>query len=144
MRPGNIAIFAGGIVLLLSSFLEWVGAGPFSFSAWESDLFGLTGFFIFVLSAACIAVGAIRLFAPQVKLPRDILGFTPVQVAMVFGWATFVLAFSFLFRDSSAKIGTILALLSSAAVVAGAFMEDKDAGVPSSYGSPSSSPPTPF
>jgi hypothetical protein len=140
MRPGNIAIFAGGIVLLLSSFLDWF----FNVSAWKSSVFGLTGLFLLVLSAACIALGAIRLFAPQVKLPRDILGFTPVQVVMVFGWATFVLAFSLLFRDESAKIGTILAVLSSAAVVAGAFMEDKDAGVPSSYGSPSSGPATPF
>lgn len=142
MRPGAIAIFAGGIVLLLSSFLDWLGFSGLGYNAWESSVFGLTGLFIFVLSAACIAIGAIRLFAPQVKLPAQILGFTQNQIVLIFGFAPFVLAFSLLFRDNSAKIGTILALLSSAAIAVGAFLEDGAA--PSAAAPRQSGPPTSF
>lgn len=121
MRPGAIAVLAGGVALLISSFLDW--RGPFSI--WESTIFGLTGFFVFVIAAAAIAVAAIRAFAPQVKLPEQLLGMTLNQLLVGLGAAVTILAFSTLFADQGAKIGTILGLLAGGAITAGAYMENQ-------------------
>lgn len=124
LRPGAIAVLAGGVVLLISSFLDWTGP----FNAWESSLFGLTGLFLFVIGAICAAVAAIRAFAPQVNLPGNIVGLSLDQALLGLGVAVLLLALGLLFRDESAKIGTILALLSSIAIIAGSHMETQASG----------------
>ncbi len=124
LRPGAIAVLAGGIVLLISTFLNWLGP----FSAWESNFFGLTGLFVFIIGALCAAVAGIRAFAPQVNLPANIAGLSINQAVLGLGAAVFLLTLGLLFRESSAKIGTILALLSSAAIVVGAYLETNAEG----------------
>lgn len=121
MRPGAIAVLAGGVVLLISTFLDW--RGPFTI--WEGNLFGLTGFFLFIIAAAVIAVAAIRAFAPQVNLPSEVLGMSLDQAVAGLGIAVVLLTFSLLFADEGAKIGTILALVGAAAITAGGVMEEQ-------------------
>ncbi len=119
LRPGAIATLAGGVVLLISTFLDWLGP----VSAWNGTIFGLTGLFVFIIGALCAAVAGIKAFAPQIKLPENIVGLSLNQAVLGLGASVFILTLSLLFRNDSAKIGTILALLSSAAIVVGAYLE---------------------
>jgi hypothetical protein len=132
LRPSSIAAMAGGAALLIASFLDWfsVSAGPFSYSSSLWD-FGLQGFFMLVIAAIIIAVPALASFAPQVKLPEQVLGFSRNQIVAVLGFTAFLISFSILFRSDSAKIGTILSLLGSIAVLVGAYMEMQAEGAPS-------------
>jgi hypothetical protein len=128
LRPSQIAIVVGGVVVLISSFLDWMsfsfGAGSIGFSAYENALFGLTGIFLLVIAVICIAVPLLGAFASDVKLPESVAGLSRNQVLHALGIAVLVLSFSLLFRSDSAKIGTILALLGSIAIVAGSHMEE--------------------
>lgn len=136
IRPGAIAIIVGGVLTLISSFLDWFGIGRFGRNAYETDLFGLTGIFLLLLSVAVIAVAAIGAFAPQVNLPANIVGFTLNQVVLVVGVAIFLWGFSLMLRENS-DFGTILAWIGGTAIVAGAFLEDRaGAGSPASSGGP--------
>ncbi len=126
IRPGTIATLAGGVVLLIASFLDWqsFGAGGFSIglNAWDR---GLTGFFLLVIAGIAIGVAAVDGFAPQVNLPENILDFSRNQLVGALGAAAFVFSFCMLFALEGFQIGTILAVLASAAIVVGARMEDQ-------------------
>jgi hypothetical protein len=128
VKPSTWAMLGGGILLLISSFLDWfkIGGGGFSVSsnAWDR---GLLGFFLLLISGVAIAVAVIDAFAPQIQLPDSIIGFTPVQAAMALGTAALVLSFSLLFAFKGFQIGTILAVLSSAAIVVGGHLDNKPA-----------------
>jgi len=126
LRPGIIATLAGGVVLLIASFLDWqsFGAGGFSigFTAWDR---GLTGFFLLVIAGVAIGFAAVAGFAPQVNLPEDVLGFSRNQLVMALGASTFIFSICMLFANGGFQIGTILAVLASAAIAVGAYMEDQ-------------------
>jgi hypothetical protein len=136
-RPGTIAILAGGVLLLISTFLDWVGFGPVGFSVFEGDRFGLAGIFLLLISLAVTASTAIATFAPQVSLPEQLLGFSRNQIVLVLGFAAFVYGFSVTFAQNS-EFGAILAWIAAAAIVVGAFLEEKaapsaDSGPPRTF-----------
>ena len=64
----------------------------------------------------------------QIKLPDNLLGFSMDQLAMALGISTALYTFGLLFRDNSAKLGTILALLAGLAMAGGGYMEANDSG----------------
>lgn len=143
IRPGAIAMLAGGVLLLISTFLDWIGALGEGINVYNSgvegarNIYGLAGIFLLLISLAVIAVTAIRTFAPQVNLPSNILGFSMNQVVLILGFAAFVYGFSLTFVSNS-KFGAILAWISAAAIVVGAFLEEKaaptaDAGPPRTF-----------
>ncbi len=119
LKPTSLAIVAGGVLVLIASFLDWF----LEFSAYESAIFGLTGFFLLLIALICIVVPLLGALAPQVTLPERIVGLSRNQVLHALGFAVLVLSFSLLFREDSAKIGTILALVGSIAIVAGSHLE---------------------
>ena len=113
-------MLGGGVVLLIASFLDWQSLGPFSANAWDRGLFG---FFLLVIAGVAIAVSAIGAFAPQVALPDQVLGFTMTQLVTALGAAAFLMSFGLLFQFEGFQIGSILAVLASAAIVAGGVMD---------------------
>lgn len=121
-RPGQIALLAGGALIFISTFLDWFGFGSFGASAYEGDLFGFTGIFLLLLSVGIIALTAIAVFAPQVNLPDQVLGFSMNELALMAGFASLVWGFSMAVRDGS-KGGTLLCAVGGVAVVVGAFLE---------------------
>lgn len=131
VRPGALTVMIGGALLLIASFLDWFkvdfGFGSASANAWD---FGLTGFFLLVLSGVVIAIAAIRSFAPQTNLPQQVLGLTQNQLIMGLGYVAFFLAFASLFRREGFQIGTILALLSSGAIAVGGYLEQQAGDAP--------------
>lgn len=125
-------MLAGGAVLLISTFLDWqkvdFGIASASANAWDR---GLSGFFLLIIAGIAIAIAGITAFAPQVDLPGQVMGYTLTQVVMLLGASAFVFSFCMLFAFEGFQIGTILAVLSSAGVAAGAYMENAtDAGRP--------------
>ena len=120
LKPSTWAMLGGGVVLLIASFLDWQSLGPFSTNAWDRGLFG---FFLLVIAGVAIAVSAIGAFAPQVSLPEQVLGFTMTQLVTALGAAAFLMSFGLLFQFEGFQIGSILAVLASAAIVAGGVME---------------------
>lgn len=125
IKPAAAATIGGGAILLISTFLDWqkVGGGGFSFSrnAWDRSF--LTGLFLLLIAVAAIAVPVITNFAPQVKLPQDVLGFSPARLVTLLGSSAFIISFSLLFQAEGFQIGSILAVLASAAIVAGGFLD---------------------
>ena len=87
LRPGQITALVGGVIILISTFLDWFGFGPIGFSVYEGDLFGFTGIILLLLSLDIIATTAIRAFAPQVNLPKQILGFSLDELTLAAGFA---------------------------------------------------------
>mgnify|MGYP001812660189 CR=1 FL=1 len=127
LRPGQITALVGGVLILISTFLDWFGIGPFGVNAYDGDFFGFTGILLLLLSLDIIATTAIRAFAPQVNLPQQILGFSLDELTLAAGFAAFIWGLSISTVDGS-KGGTLLAALGGLAVVIGAFLELRSGG----------------
>lgn len=122
IRPGQIAALAGGVLILISTFLDWVGAFGFGFNVYEGDIFGFTGILLLLLALDIIVTTAVRAFAPQVNLPKQLLGFSMDELTLAAGFAAFIYGLSMATTDSS-QSGTLLCALGGLAVVVGAFLE---------------------
>ena len=127
LRPGQIVALVGGVLILISTFLDWFGIGPFGVNAYDGDFFGFTGILLLLLSQDIIVTTAIRAFAPQVNLPPQILGFSLDELTLAAGFAAFIWGLSISTVDGS-KGGTLLAALGGLAVVIGAFLELRSGG----------------
>ncbi len=125
VKPGALAMIVGGALLLIGSFLDWQSFFGFGQSAWDR---GLLGFFLLVIAAIAIAVPAIQSFAPQVNLPDQVLGMSMLKIATLVGMSAFLISFGLLFIFEGFQIGSILATLGSAAIVAGGYMLESDGG----------------
>jgi len=131
-------LLAGGAVLFISTFLDWLSVGPFSQSGWSTDAYGLTGIFVAIIGLAVAGGTAATTFA-NVSLPDEILGFTRDQVYCVLGLSAFLITFGLQFGNSTG-IGILIGWLASAAVVAGAFIDMQASG----SGSAPAAPPSQF
>lgn len=118
--PATWATLVGGAVLFVSTFLAWQSAGGFSLNAWDR---GILGLFLIVIAGIVMAVSGIQAFAPQVQLPSEFLTFTPNQAVTALGAVSFLISFGLLFQLEGFAIGSILAVLASAAIVAGHFLD---------------------
>ncbi len=128
-------LLAGGAVVFLASFLHWFGAGSFGYNAWETNAFGFVGIFVAIMGLATAVTVGLTTFAGT-KLPADILGFTWNQIYVTFSFACTIVTLGYLFAGN-VKFGLILALIGSASMLAGAFMESqataKPAGPPTAF-----------
>ena len=127
LRPGQITALVGGVLMLISTFVDWFGAFGFGVNAYDGDFFGFTGIFLLLLSLDVIATTAIRAFAPQVNLPQQILGFSLDELTLAVGFAAFVWGLSISTVNGS-KGGTLLCALGGIVVVVGAFLEIRNGG----------------
>lgn len=121
LKPGAIMLMAGGVVLAISTFLDWVSVGSYGENGWETTIWGFQGIFVFLIGAAVAVLVALKTFA-NTNLPPRLVGFTFNQLYMALGLAAFLITFGRQFGDNPG-IGIILGWIASAVVVAGAFME---------------------
>lgn len=129
LKPGPILMLGGGVLLLLSSFLDW---GPGT-SGFETDAFGLLGILTLLIGVGAAGIGGATAFAPQVKLPSQILGFTIAQFVGALSFSAFIWLFAFQFSEFS-EIGISLGWIGAVVAIAGAIVTDMQAE-PSSGGS---------
>jgi hypothetical protein len=134
-RPSIWMLLAGGVVLFISSFLDWFGSGSYGINAWETEYFGLIGILVALMGLATALGVGLATFAGT-KLPPAVLGFTLDQIYLIFGFTSTVITLGFLFAGQ-VKFGLILALLASVAILVGGFLENqataKPAGPPTAF-----------
>ncbi|MDW3220828.1 MAG: hypothetical protein R8F63_19670 [Acidimicrobiales bacterium] len=135
IKPSTIMLIAGGVVLAISTFLDWAeigfnidfddvfgsGSPDLGVSGWENDAFGLFGIFVFLIGAAVAGGVAAQQFA-GVKMPDKILGFDHNQLHFMLGMIAFVPLFGF-FLGGPSEIGVLLGFIASAVIVAAAVMD---------------------
>ena len=148
LSTANIVILAGGVVILIASFLAFnkfsspsitlggvhIGGGSKSFSAWSSHYFLIATIpaLLGVVMAAQVAVAA---FATGVKLPEHVLGLSWNQIHLVLGFQATIMMLAFLIQDTGGLdkgIGLFLMLLAAIALLVGAILrlQEKPAGAP--------------
>lgn len=123
LKPSAITMLAGGVLLAISTFIDWAGSGSFGVNGLETDAFGLLGIFVLLIGIAVAGITAAVNFG-NVQLPEKVMGFTMDQVMMELGVIAFVPTFAMQFA-SGTKFGITLAWLSSAAIVVGGVLKEK-------------------
>ena len=115
---GAVAAGAGGLLLILSLFLDWIGEGAFSLTGWK--LFSIMDLFLLLVGLAALTFAAIEALGLQVNLPVDrtraltVLG----VIASSFVWGALV-------ENDHIKFGFILAALAAAAILGGGILAER-------------------
>jgi len=130
LRPGAIALIAGGAVLFISTWLKWGGD-----SAGASlDARGLQGLFCLLIGAGIVLAVVVENFGNQ-SISVNIAGFDKNDLMLTLGITAFLITFGLQFAEGS-KAGVFIGWIGAAAIVVGAYMERGKR--------PDSTPPTPF
>jgi hypothetical protein len=112
---GALVAAGGGLLLLLSLFLDWVGpANAF-------DLFDLTDFLLLLIALVAIAFAAIQVTNTQVNLPAP-----APDIITLAGIVATTITFVFLIEGNDRGFGLILAFLSSLAVLIGGIVARRE------------------
>ena len=133
-KPSEILIMAGGVVLFIASFLDWItfdagGFGDVGFSGWDELLFPIAPI-VAVLALAAGVLVALDRFA-NTNLPDDVAGFTWPQIYLAIGVFAVLVTLSFIILDKgggSAGIGLWGGLLGAVGVLVGAVMMRNEVG----------------
>ncbi|MEQ8842459.1 MAG: hypothetical protein RIB98_15860 [Acidimicrobiales bacterium] len=139
IKPSTIMLIAGGAVLLLGTFLDWVsvGEGDFSFgtNAWDTDFFGLLGIVAALIGLVIGGAMAARQFGGM-TLPSLPFGFSHEQAHIALSLFAVIITIGFVVRGD-VGIGLWLSTLAAIAMLVGSIME---AGA----GDSTATPPTQF
>lgn len=135
IKPTTIMLMAGGAVLLLGTFLDWVSVGSFGANAWDTDYFGLLGI-VAALIGVVIGGGAAATQFAGMTLPSMPFGFTHAQVHIMLSLFAAIITIGFFIRGD-VGVGLWLSLLASIVMVVGAVME-------ANAGAGEATPPTQF
>ena len=122
--PGDWAMMAGGLVVLIGSFLDAAGEE----NAWGDGAFPLATLIVIYAFGTGVLVALTR-FA-NVKLPGNVLGFTWNQIYLVLGFFAALMALFWIPVPDDTGIGLWIMLLGSLAVVAGAVMNGREQQTP--------------
>lgn len=115
----------GGALLVLSLFLGWIGGGGESLSGWK--LFSLADIVLFVIAIAAIALGAAHAAGQGASLPDFLrpsllkpIGIVALTISLIFA-----IELTSGESDADLKFGAILAVLASAAILAGGILNER-------------------
>ena len=131
IKPATMALIGGGVLLFISTLLDWRSIGA---NGWETASWGLLGIIVAVIGVA-VAVGVALTTFGNVSLPDSTLGFSRSQLHMVLGFSAFLITFGQI-GANSLGIGIWLGALGAVAIAVGGYMESSDGG--------GSAPPTQF
>ena len=121
VKPSTIMLIAGGAVLFISTFLDWISDGSFSVNGWETDFFGFHGIFVAVIGLVIGVSVALTQFT-EVSMPDKIVGMGHDQLHLALGFAAFLITFGYILVDDVA-IGLHLGWISAAVIVAASIMD---------------------
>ena len=125
LKTTQIMLMVGGLVLLASTFLAWRDFGAGTWSGWETDFSGLQGIFVALIGLAIGGGVAAQAFS-DVSLPDSILGLDHNQLHLSLGFTAFIVTFGQQFA-SNTGVGILLGWLGSAAIIAAAIMDMREA-----------------
>jgi hypothetical protein len=118
--PGEIAIIAGGAVMLIASFLEFAG----DTSAWGEGAFPIVT--LIPLYGVVMALQVVLTKFAKMSLPERLVSFTWEQVHLVLGFfATLMALFWFVAADDTGA-GLVLMFLGAVAALVGAVLLQKE------------------
>jgi len=132
LRTPNLVILISGAVMLIASFLPFTETGSHSSSAWGKYYF-LIATIPALLGIAMAVQVALVAYAPQVKLPEKVLGFTWTQVHLVGGFQATIMMVAFLLQDTGGLgkgIGLYLMLLAAIGSLTGAVLRMQEQKTP--------------
>jgi hypothetical protein len=115
---GAVAAGIGGIVLILSLFLDWVGEGPFALNGWE--VFSITDIVLFLIGLAAILFAVLEAGRMNVRLPMD-----RVRALTILGIVATTLVWEVILEGDHQKIGIWLAGLAALAILAGGILAER-------------------
>jgi hypothetical protein len=126
--PANITILAAGAVMLIAAFLPFYSFLGHTVSAFDKGVrfIALVPVLFGVVMAVQVALVA---FAPNVKLPERIAGFTWDQIHLVLGFQAAIMMLAFLIRDTlflDKDTGFYLMLLAAIALLVGAILRTRE------------------
>jgi hypothetical protein len=124
---GAVCAGAGGIVLALSLFLDWISASGFGQSGWE--LFKFVDIVLFAIGLAAVGFAALEMTGRQVNLP-----FSRVKGLQVIGLIATTITVTFLIEGSNQGIGLILGTLAAIAIFAGGVIAERAPGRSVAFG----------
>jgi hypothetical protein len=123
LSPGQIIAAIGGIVLIISLFLDWVsgltvtfGAASISASQTAWDAFSGMDIIMLVVGIGAVAWAAAWTMDVGETLPLQVAWFLTVSALVVFGWAL-----GWDLEVPQAGIGAWIAMFAALAVAYGAF-----------------------
>jgi hypothetical protein len=121
----NLVAAAGGAILILSTFLGFIGGGDESVSAWE--LFSVTDIVLVLIGIAALALGAAGATGNAASLPNFLKPSLLKWLGTVALTTTLLFAIELTSGDASndLKFGAILGVLASAAILAGGILNDR-------------------
>lgn len=130
MKPSQLMVIGGGILLFISTFLAWAsfGSGDFSSSAsgWETSLWGFQGIFVAIIGALIGGAGILKATGNAANMPDKVLGLDHDQLHLALAFAAFLITFGRQFGDNTG-IGIALGWIAAAVIIAGVIMESREA-----------------
>jgi hypothetical protein len=118
--PSRWLAGGGALVLLISLFLDWFGAGGYSQTGWDAlDGDKLVGLFAIV---ALLLIG-LELFDARISLPVE-----PSLVVLACGVLSLMIIVLRFIDLSGFKYGIYIAFLAAAALTVGGWLERRDGG----------------
>jgi hypothetical protein len=115
---GALAAGGGGLILILSLFLDWQGVTGFSLTGWE--IFSIMDIFLLLVGLAAVGFAAIEAFGMQVTLP-----FNRVHAITILGIISASFVWGGLVESTNIKVGFILAALGAAAILVGGILAER-------------------
>jgi hypothetical protein len=110
---GAVAAGAGGLILILSLFLDWAGG----FSGWST--FDFIDIVLFVIGLLAIGFAVLEVTGAAVNLPVD-----RVRALTIIGIIATTIVVSF-FIESDQQIGVVLAALAAIAILVGGILAER-------------------
>lgn len=131
LRQSQLIVGGAGVVLVISLFLDWVGASAFSaFSAMD--------IIMLLVGLGATAYAAIPASGSELALPRDSSWIVLLPAMAVVGWALGIAL-----EDAGAGIGAWLGLIASGAIAFGAYVEVRRGSLARSVAPATAAPPSP-
>ena len=129
LKPSQMMHIGGGVLIVLSTFLNWwsFGDGDFSASAnaWSTDSYGIMGILLFAIGVVLAGGGIMAATGNDENMPDEVLGLSRNQLHLALGFAAFVPTFGFQFAREAA-IGITLGWIGAVLVIASAIMEQNE------------------
>jgi hypothetical protein len=117
---GAVAAGAGGLLLILSLFLDWYG-GLFGGAVTGFEFFSIVDLFLLVVGLLAAGFAVVEAMGLQVNLPVD-----RTRTLTILGIIATSIVWAFLLEGEHQKIGLILAAIASVAILAGGMLAERN------------------
>ncbi len=120
VSPSRLLQLIGGVGMIVSSFLEWLGAGGGSLNGWDT---GMLGLWQTIIGAIIAGIGLAGLAGKSDSFPDEVFGFDFEQAIVLLAFPPLLWNFGLQFDDLFGGLGLFLGWITAAIAIAGAELE---------------------